>query len=243
MSGYHDDPEQLTETLSAYLDGALPVAERDALERHLASCVECQSQLAGLVRVGQLLRSLPEPALPRSFTLPATATRGGRSGAARRGPAWTRAAQWVGGLAAAVGLGLLVTGALPHGGAALSSAGVDRPSTSQYGGGTSAPAAATPDPDPDPDHNPLLTGGSPVATNGANDTPQVTITPTAAPPRNPTTTPSGSYGPVIHGESDQGGSSAPLAPVGAALLVGGGAALTVGTVARRRSRRAPARQP
>jgi hypothetical protein len=237
VSGYHDDPERLTETLSAYLDGALPAAERDALERHLAGCAECQSKLAGLVRVGELLRALPEPALPRSFTLPTTTTRGARAVTSRRAPAWTRAAQWAGGLAAAVGLGLLVTGALPHGGAALSSAGADRPSTSQYGGETSAPATVTPD--PDPDHSPLFSGGSPVATNNTNDTPQVVISPTTAPARDPTTTPNGVYGPTTHGERDQGG-AAPLTPVGAALLIGGGAALTVGTVTRRRSRRVAA---
>ena len=71
--------ERLTEALSAYLDGALDGAERDALERHLATCEACRAELAGLRRVGALLRALPEPALPRSFTLPVTTTRTGLS--------------------------------------------------------------------------------------------------------------------------------------------------------------------
>lgn len=240
MSGYHDDPEQVTETLSAYLDGALPDDEREALERHLDGCADCQRELAGLARVGALLRALPEPDLPRSFILPETATR--RATAAPRAPAWTRAVQWAGGLAAAFGLGLLVLGALPHIGPATASFSLDRHTSSGAGGATSAPAdapatapaTATATPDN------VLYAGSPAATGG---TPQVTATPTTTPAPTPSVTPVVTYGPAFGGHADQGGTSAPLEPVGAVLLIGGGAALTAGTVRRRRSRRTQGEQP
>jgi anti-sigma factor RsiW len=227
VSGYHDDREQLTEMLSAYLDGALTSAEREALERHLAGCAECQEELAGLIRVGALLRALPEPALPRSFTLPEPgAAHGGRSlpvRSARRVSAWSGAAQWVGGLAAALGAGILLAGVLPplgFGGAASTASHQD----GRYGGAsTSAPTA-----------QPHVSPSAPVfaGSPGTNTvTPTVTATATATPPT-PTATGSATNGPVEPADS-----GAPLAPVGAVLLIGGGAALAIGTVTRRRERR------
>lgn len=235
VSGYHDDPEQLNETLSAYLDGALPTKEREALERHLDGCAECQRELAGLARVGVLLRALPEPDLPRSFILPETATHQARAISAGQAPAWTRAAQWAGGLVAAFGLGLLVLGALPNVGPATAGFSLDRHSSSAAGGATSAPAVApaTASATATPD-NTQLYAGSPVATGG---TPQVTATPTSTPAPTSSATPSSVYGPVNAGQADRGGAGASLEPVGAALLIGGGAALTLGAVRRRRSRR------
>ncbi|HKS68809.1 MAG TPA: zf-HC2 domain-containing protein, partial [Ktedonobacterales bacterium] len=68
----HADREVLRERLSAYLDGELAPGDDAALERHLATCAECRDELAGLREVRALLRALPQPALPRSFALPAT---------------------------------------------------------------------------------------------------------------------------------------------------------------------------
>src|SRR5258708_34162490 len=62
--------ERQREQLSAFLDGELSEGERIALERHLQGCAACQRSLAELRQVRALLRTLPVPALPRSFTLP-----------------------------------------------------------------------------------------------------------------------------------------------------------------------------
>ena len=227
MSDYHDKPEQLTETLSAYLDGALTSAERTALERHLAGCAACQEELAGLRHVGALLRALPEPALPRSFALPEPATRGRRAVGGRRISAWAGAAQWVGGLAAALGAGILILGMLPHigmGGGASYASG-DYPYHTVAGASTSAST-----------RQPAVVSDTPVysqatgenfATSTASATAPAPTTPSPA----PTAAGSSTYGPL-----EPASSGAPFSPVGAILLIGGGAALAAGTVTRRRSR-------
>ena len=62
--------EQQREQLSALLDNQLGEQERSALEAHLRDCAGCQVELASLQQTRALLRALPQPALPRSFTLP-----------------------------------------------------------------------------------------------------------------------------------------------------------------------------
>lgn len=61
--------EQQRERLSALLDNQLDEQERAALEAHLRDCAECQAELASLRQTRALLRALPQPALPRNFTL------------------------------------------------------------------------------------------------------------------------------------------------------------------------------
>ena len=107
----HSDWELQRERLSAYLDGELSDAERVALEAHLPTCEQCQGELAALRQTRALLRALPAPALPRDFTLPAQPTLAERR---QRVPAWTRPVQALGGIAAMIGLGLLVATSLPH---------------------------------------------------------------------------------------------------------------------------------
>jgi anti-sigma factor RsiW len=46
--------------LSAYLDGALAPSEREAVEAHLATCVDCRTRLAELRATANLIRALPE---------------------------------------------------------------------------------------------------------------------------------------------------------------------------------------
>lgn len=48
------------ETLSAYFDGELSAAEREAFERHLAEYAECREQLKWLEWTGEVIRALPE---------------------------------------------------------------------------------------------------------------------------------------------------------------------------------------
>jgi negative regulator of sigma E activity len=64
------DWEHQREQLSALLDNELGTQERAELEAHLATCADCRAELASLQRARSLLRALPQPSLPRSFTLP-----------------------------------------------------------------------------------------------------------------------------------------------------------------------------
>ena len=60
---------KLRELLSAYIDGEVSGSESLRVERHLASCEECQAELTTLRSTVGLLRQLPELAVPRSFAL------------------------------------------------------------------------------------------------------------------------------------------------------------------------------
>lgn len=62
----HLTPEQL----SAFLDKQLAPTEQALLNTHLASCAHCQRVLADVRATVALVRALPMPAVPRSFTLP-----------------------------------------------------------------------------------------------------------------------------------------------------------------------------
>ncbi len=55
-----------SEALSAYLDGALRVRERVALERHVDTCDRCREELASLRRVQGLFEAWAPPP-PRPF--------------------------------------------------------------------------------------------------------------------------------------------------------------------------------
>ena len=59
------------ETLSEYLDGRLPGRDQVKVERAVAECALCQGELEGLRATVSLLRTLPEFARSRSFTLSA----------------------------------------------------------------------------------------------------------------------------------------------------------------------------
>ncbi|HEU5229806.1 MAG TPA: hypothetical protein VFU49_18450 [Ktedonobacteraceae bacterium] len=64
----HNDWHLTTEELSALLDGQLSSEEQ--AQQHLNTCKQCQLRLADLRQTVQLLHALPQPHLPRSFTLP-----------------------------------------------------------------------------------------------------------------------------------------------------------------------------
>ena len=115
--GFHSDWERQREALSALLDDELDVTQRRSLEGHLAECEQCRTELASLRRTRALLRAMPQPPLPRSFTLPVETAASVRSISAApsrsrqretRSGALPRLAQRVGSLAAAVGLVLLI---------------------------------------------------------------------------------------------------------------------------------------
>jgi hypothetical protein len=65
----HDEHTWVEERLSDYIDNQLPPLERVQLERHMQECARCQASLASLKWAISLLKQVPAPALPRSFTL------------------------------------------------------------------------------------------------------------------------------------------------------------------------------
>lgn len=209
----HTDWESRRERISVYLDGELAAEERAELEAHLPTCDECQRELVALRQIRGLLRALPRPAPPRAFTLPEASP---TAPALRRGPPrWSRPAQALGSMAAVVGLGLLVASALPHLGVQYSAAATSNPGAT-FGGmtnsgsampSTSAGAATT---------APGATVATPIPTDAASGATEHTP---AYRPQTPNAQPF------------------PVLPVtGGTLLVGGAAALTLGSLARRRGR-------
>jgi anti-sigma factor RsiW len=58
-----------TARLSALIDRQLSAEEQAQSEVHLQTCTVCQQQLAELRQTVALLHALPQPTLPRSFTL------------------------------------------------------------------------------------------------------------------------------------------------------------------------------
>lgn len=68
----HDDRHLTTEQLSALLDKQLSSREQAEYNAHLQTCQHCQKALADLKQAVALLHALPQPALPRSFVLPAS---------------------------------------------------------------------------------------------------------------------------------------------------------------------------
>lgn len=66
------------ERLSEYVDNRLPPRERATIEQHIADCATCRASLESLRWTIALVRQVPAPALPRSFTLPVPAPRAPR---------------------------------------------------------------------------------------------------------------------------------------------------------------------
>lgn len=60
-----------TEQLSAFIDKQLSVEEQGHVDEHLKQCEQCQLWLKELRQTVMLVHALPQPQLPRSFTLPA----------------------------------------------------------------------------------------------------------------------------------------------------------------------------
>ena len=68
------DRHLTTARLSAFIDRQLSAEEQAQTEEHLRTCELCQQQLAELRQMVTLLHALPQPKLPRSFTLPVAET-------------------------------------------------------------------------------------------------------------------------------------------------------------------------
>ncbi len=125
--GNHEHPEHLTmEQLSALLDKQLSPSEQAFVDAHLHSCKQCRLALADLRATVGLVRAMPQPALSRSFTLPANVTplpiQAGRQmhraiEPARRQPVarngLRRAMRFASAIAAVLGLLFILSGLLP----------------------------------------------------------------------------------------------------------------------------------
>jgi hypothetical protein len=59
----------IEEQLSAYIDGALNPGERDTMRLHMEGCAECRAAHDSLLLTRSLVRSMPQVAPPRAFTL------------------------------------------------------------------------------------------------------------------------------------------------------------------------------
>ncbi|HEV2235180.1 MAG TPA: zf-HC2 domain-containing protein [Ktedonobacterales bacterium] len=224
--------------LSALLDGQLGAAEAAALRAHVSGCASCAAELEALRRVVAVLGALPQPAAPRSFALPLNTELPAEAPAPRpistapsRAARWAGITQWAGGLAACVGFFLLFgTLFLGGGSGAQTMAGYfssarHAPYSTGIGNTTTIqPPAATATAQAVQD-----TAATPRVGLGAGPT---TIAASPSPTATPTTT---------SGRSpDAQVSAAPPTPravagaTGAALLLGGLAALLVGWGMRRR---------
>jgi len=72
-SNRQTEHEYVEERLSPYLDGQLLPEERTVVDRHLASCQECQWNLETLRQTVQWMKELPDVPVPRMFTIPVPA--------------------------------------------------------------------------------------------------------------------------------------------------------------------------
>jgi len=127
------------EQLSALLDKQLSPQEWAVCQAHLRACQQCQGVLADLRQTSVLLRSLPQPELPRSFVLPATITSPARQisrpearatvtpitrGRRSAWPTYLRVStRFISTIAAALGIFFLLSGlllSLPRGGSTTS---------------------------------------------------------------------------------------------------------------------------
>jgi len=238
---YHNQPDLLEERLSAYLDGMLDTDERAQLEEHLVDCETCQEQLAQLRQVRALVRALPQPALPRSFLLPVEEAPAPAASAAshakpiqlqiattrQRAARIARAAQWLGAVAAVLGLALLISTAVLGSRGAQNSAAATFASDS---GGSTAAQSPNYNDSPQPEHAAATATARSAMGAHAHETPPGAV--------------SGTNGSKSAGGS-QNPTASPQAPplfelqIGAAsLLVAGALLLVIGSVSRRRSARA-----
>lgn len=241
-----DTWDEQRERLSAYMDGELPAAEAHRMEAHLAVCEECRRELAELRRLQALLRGLPEPRLPRSFTLPVTGSvpvpaaeaRRERETQRRQRPVAARAAQWAGGVAAAAGLALVL-------GSALAGIGTHQYAGSSAGGaaGSAARSSAGPAATVTSQRASSIEAGGTTAarpTGTYDRAPAANATATAASTGGATGTASATHSPLTAAPYPEAsaGDNLPVAPLtGAGLVVAGGALLIGGRSAERRGRR------
>jgi hypothetical protein len=189
------DRHLTTEQLSALLDRQLTAEEQAACNAHLESCQQCQHALASLRQTVALLRSMPQPAAPRSFALstgvtylqdaPPRQAVPANAPSQRRWPYYTRRSlRALSTIAAVIGFFFLLSGVLPmlfHGGGATTATSSpieqSRNSAGLQGAATTGPAKPTandkitPKLKPEPSKTPAAVAGSPAAQDHQNNRP------------------------------------------------------------------------
>lgn len=233
------DWDEQRERLSAYLDNELDEGEREALERHLPTCEQCQRTLDEFRMVRSLLRAMPMPAPSHSFVIPtegtvpvplAAATRDRSERAehqqqrTHRSIIWSSVAQAAGRFVAAAGM-ILVLGSLIMGQASHSLHGGTQASGSAA---SNAPAYGQPDttstaygPQPTPKSVEQDKGvPTPIAGSTGGSTPSAG-------------TDTGHAYSIAARPEDL-----PVVPIGAGMVAGGVALLVAGRVSGKRRRRA-----
>jgi hypothetical protein len=106
--------------LAPYVDGSLTGPERLEVERHLASCAQCRSEVAVATEARAALRSMPEVEAPTDLGVSALEAMGTREARHAGPPRWVRAMPFV--AAAAVVALLAITLPRLGGGTASDSA-------------------------------------------------------------------------------------------------------------------------
>jgi hypothetical protein len=112
------------EQLAPYVDGSLTGSERLEVERHLASCAQCRSEVAVASEARGALRSMPEVEIPTDLGVPALEAMGTGEAHHPGPPRWVRAMPFV--AAAAVVALLAITLPRLGGGTAADSGAADQ---------------------------------------------------------------------------------------------------------------------
>lgn len=99
------------EQLAPYVDGSLTGPERLEVERHLASCAQCRSEVAIATEARAALRSMPEVEVPTDLGVPALEAMEARE-AHHTGPTWVRAMPFVAAAAIVALLAIIILPAL-----------------------------------------------------------------------------------------------------------------------------------
>ena len=112
------------EQLAPYVDGSLTGPERLEVERHLASCAQCRSEVAVASEARAALRSMPEVEVPTDLGVPALEAMGTGEAHHPGPPRWVRAMPFV--AAAAVVALLAITLPRLGGGTAADDSAADQ---------------------------------------------------------------------------------------------------------------------
>ena len=112
------------EQLAPYVDGSLTGPERLEVERHLASCAQCRSEVAVASEARAALRSMPEVEVPTDLGVPALEAMAKGEAQHPGPPRWVRAMPFV--AAAAVVALLAITLPRLGGGTAADSGAADQ---------------------------------------------------------------------------------------------------------------------
>ena len=162
--------------LSAYLDDALPAAERSAVDSHLVTCDDCQARLAELRSVASLIGALSDP-VPSRRLVPRVAA----------APSWLAPLRTLTTLASGISVFLFIASALLTNVNQLAigtSGQAAAPAASAAGGATAPERGVAGSPTPASNQGPATASAADSAKSGATAAPTgagFSVTASAAP--------------------------------------------------------------